>query len=110
MFRLSAVMLLAAAGCGPVVVAQRIALLPEKPDSCVLTQLPQAPVTDAEYKIVGTVSLVRRNYQSGVDLDEANLRLVHREACKMGGDAFAFLSQAPSGIDFTIFQRVHSPS
>src|ERR1700690_2983559 len=94
-----------AVGCGPVVATQRFALLPEKPESCIVEQLKSAPLGDPAFTLVGTVSLVRRKIQSSVELTEDNLRLVRQGACKIGGDAFAFSAQSPSGIDFAVFQK-----
>ena len=97
----------AVVGCGPIVATQRVVLLPPKPDSCTAEQL-QTSVSAggvAGYNVVGSVSLVRRKYQSSVDLSDDNVRRVRAETCKLGGDAFAFALQSPNGIDFVVLQK-----
>jgi hypothetical protein len=98
------------AGCGTATYSQRIRLYPEKPATCSIVRL-QGINNAPGYEMIGSVSLVLRNYQvmvgKEVSLDDKTMRKLSAEACKLGGDAVAFGHSDPTGADFVVFHKTN---
>jgi hypothetical protein len=91
------------------VYSQRTRLALPKPDDCSIARLGDEKAPQG-YEIIGTVSLVRRNYQTELSLDADALRKVDVAACRIGGDVVSFGASNPNGADFLGFRKVAAPA